>query len=125
MSELNKQETKWIKENWEEIIRILYNNVNEKDLFEVLLMDYEPCKGFLEVLQEVILANENWFTSNITFETKVALLKEITNNSSGLCEYCGSVEPILQEIKESQKVIITCKACGNKIKEINIQSPEF
>lgn len=112
-----------IKENWKEVIGILYNNINEKDIFEVLLMDYAPCKGFLEVLQKIILCNENWFTHNITFETKVALLKEITGNKA--CNYCGSVETSYQKIEQEQKVIIICKMCNSKISDIKIRNPEF
>jgi len=123
MNKLNKKEKKWITDNWKEIIGILYNNIDEKALFEVLLEDYEQGKGFFEVLEKIILINENWFTSNITFETKVALLKEMTGNR--ICNYCGSPELLFQEIKEEQKVIVVCKSCNSKISDVKIKSPEF
>ena len=125
MSELNKQEIKWLKENWKEIVGILYNNIDEKDLFEVLLMDYAHSKGLFSNLELIIQANKNWFTSNINFKTKVALLKEILGQIFFICEYCGNIELFFEEIEESQKVEITCKACNNKLNEMTIQNPEF
>ena len=120
---MDKKEIKWIKENWKEVIGILYNNVDEKDLFEVLLMDYDPCEGFFKVLQDIILINENWFASNISFKTKMALLREITGEQ--LCIYCGSKDLIYQEKEHEQKVTIICKMCNCKITDINVENPKF
>lgn len=129
---MDKEQIKLLKENWKEAIKTIYNHVGEKILFEELLIEYEPCEEFLEVLQSIILVNENWFTSMISFETKIALLKELLGKDNEVihhiqpfCEACGSKEFIYDAKEEFQQLIIICKFCGKKIKELGVQSPEF
>ncbi len=130
--ELNKNHKKFLKENWKECIGFLYNNIDEEVFFDLLLDQYEPTKGFFKVLQMIILVNKNWFTSNISFETKIALLKELLgedneaiHNIQTFCESCGSKEFIYESLKSSQKLYIRCKYCGKEVKELEVQDPEF
>lgn len=132
MSEVDKQQRNFLKENWKEVIGFLYNNIREEDLFEHLLEQYEPREGFFKILQEIILVNENWFTSNISFETKIALLKEIIGKDSKLlntsklyCETCGSNDFEYKPNSHEEELDLICKHCKSKITTIDILSLEF
>ena len=121
MSEVDKEKRKFLRENWKEVIGFLYNAIEEEELFEVLLEQYEPKLGFFKVLQEIILVNKNWFTSNISFETKKQLIEELIGNA--YCEQCGDSESRYEVAEEI--LIEVCKGCNYSKNKFIVQNPEF
>ena len=121
MIEMDKNDKQFVKDNWKEIIGIIYNQIGEKILFEELLIQYEPCKEFLEVLESIILVNKNWFTSNISFKTKKQLIEELIGNS--YCEQCGDSPSRFEVVNNI--LIEVCESCNYSKNKFIVQNPKF